>query len=80
MIAFDFDLTIVNVHTGGHWSGLPSELARHVRPEMKCVMEESMRQGIHVSVASFSVQEQLIKEGNLLIFSMLCKTRSLVNR
>jgi len=31
-LALDFDLTIVDVHTGGVWPGTPSELAQHIRP------------------------------------------------
>jgi hypothetical protein len=62
LIALDFDLTIVDVHTGGDWTLSEHELAQHVRPEMKCLMQESSQRGLRIAVASFSVQESLIQQ------------------
>jgi hypothetical protein len=61
LIALDFDLTIVDIHTGGQWSSTPHDLASHVRPHLKCLIETAIREGLHVAVASFSAQEDLIR-------------------
>jgi hypothetical protein len=62
LVALDFDLTIVDVHTGGDWTLSGHELAQHFRPEIKCLMEESSQRGLRIAVASFSVQESLIQQ------------------
>jgi hypothetical protein len=62
LIALDFDLTIVDIHTGGVWDRTALELVSHVRPEMQCLIQRSLAKGIQTAVASFSVQEQLIRD------------------
>jgi hypothetical protein len=62
LVAFDFDLTIVSVHTGGQWMGTADELARHVRPEFACYVARCLDRGLRVSVATFSTQKDLIKK------------------
>lgn len=62
LIALDFDLTIVDIHTGGAWDRTASELVSHVRPEMQCLIQHSLAKGVQTAVASFSVQEQLIRD------------------
>jgi hypothetical protein len=66
LVAFDFDLTIVSVHTGGQWRGTADELARHVRPDFACYMARCVDRGLHVSVATFSTQKDLITKVLLL--------------
>jgi hypothetical protein len=61
LLALDFDLTILDIHTGGNWNSSAHELIPHVRAEMKCVIHRSLERGIHIAVASFSIQEQLIR-------------------
>jgi hypothetical protein len=58
----DFDLTIVDIHTGGAWQSTPHALVPHIRPQMKCLIETALQKGLHPAVASFSIQEQLIQE------------------
>ena len=62
VIALDFDRTIIDIHTGGDWNSTYQDLVPHVRSEMKCLMDQSLSKGIHVAVASFSIQEDLIKQ------------------
>jgi hypothetical protein len=62
LIALDFDLTIVDIHTGGVWNRTALELVSHVRPEMQCLIQLSLAKGIQIAVASFSVQEQIIRD------------------
>lgn len=66
LIAFDFDETIVDIHTGGRWTGSDEELVSHVRPDFRCVIarcldeDENNGTGIYISVATFSTQKELI--------------------
>jgi hypothetical protein len=60
--AFDFDRTLVGVHTGGNWAGPAAGLARRFRPDFACYVAECRRQGIRVGVATFSTQKQLIAD------------------
>jgi hypothetical protein len=61
LVAFDFDLTMVSVHTGGQWTGTAEALARHVRPDFPCYVAHSLDRGLRVTVATFSTQKELIK-------------------
>jgi len=60
LLAIDFDMTILNIHTGGEWEGGAEKLQKHVRNEFKCLIQTSLERGIFVAVASFSKQEELI--------------------
>ena len=60
LVAFDFDSTIVDVHTWGVWNGTAEELANHVRPDFQCYIARCLDQGLLVSVATFSTQASLI--------------------
>jgi hypothetical protein len=62
LIALDFDLTIVDIHTRGNWNRNALELVSHVRPEMQCLIQHSLGKGVQAAVASFSAQEQLIRD------------------
>jgi len=62
LVAFDFDMTIVNVHTEGRWRKSAPELLEHVRPEFLCLIRECHQRGIHVAVATFSAQNDLLDE------------------
>jgi hypothetical protein len=59
-VAFDFDATIIDIHTGGHWKGTSEQLAEHMRPDFQCFITKCLDRGIHVSVATFSTQKELI--------------------
>jgi hypothetical protein len=62
LLALDFDATIVDIHTGGRWKGTAEELATHVRNQILCIVEESLKRHITVSVVTFSVQTDLISQ------------------
>lgn len=56
LLAVDFDLTLVNIHTGGGWRQNAEQLARRVRPGMKKLIQTSMANGVHVAIVTFSPQ------------------------
>jgi len=62
MVAFDFDETFVDIHTGGNWLEPATSLATHVRPEAACLMGHSLDTGIAVAVVTFSTQTELIQQ------------------
>lgn len=56
-LAIDFDLTMIDVHTGGTWKGTSMELASHVRPLFKqLVTEAAVNGGIKIAIVTFSPQ------------------------
>jgi len=62
-LAIDFDLTMIDVHTGGIWKGTSMELASHVRPILKqLVTEAAVNGGIKVAIVTFSPQVRNISD------------------
>lgn len=61
MVALDFDLTVIDIHTGGRWRRSADELARHTRPFFRCLIPECLRNDIMVAIATFSTQSELIE-------------------
>ena len=41
LLALDFDLTVIDQHTGGRWKGTPEELSKHLRPEIQCLLNSA---------------------------------------
>jgi hypothetical protein len=63
IIAFDFDCTIVNIHTGGQWCDTAEKLAEFVRPCFKELIPALLKcPDFFVCVATYSPQEDLIRE------------------
>lgn len=63
VIAFDFDQTIVSVHTGGTWPDSAEKLAEFVRPCFRYLLPELLKcENLFVCVVTFSSQEELIRE------------------
>lgn len=60
LLALDFDLTVIDLHTGGRWKGTPEELSKHVRPEIKCLLNIAFNQKIDTAIVTFSTQIDLI--------------------
>jgi len=62
LVAFDFDQTVVDVHTGGRWKRSGEELASHVRRDFACVIARCLEDevGVFVAIATFSAQKDLI--------------------
>jgi hypothetical protein len=61
-LAIDFDQTIVDIHTGGRWSGLATELSSHVRPIFRHFIECAHAASLNIAVVTFSPQVQLVSE------------------
>jgi len=63
LIAFDFDCTIVNVHTGGQWIDTAEKLAEYVRPCFRELLAALLKcPDFFVCVVTYSPQEELIRE------------------
>jgi len=60
LIAIDFDMTIIDIHTGGVWQDTATNLVPHVRPEFQCFISGLLDNGRIVTVATFSTQTDLI--------------------
>lgn len=68
LLALDFDLTIIDQHTGGRWKGTSNKLSKCVRPAFICLLNAAMDRGIQVAVVTFSEQEELISNVMKRIF------------
>lgn len=53
---------MIDIHTGGEWDDTPEELAKHIRPEMRCVVDVASKKGMIVAIATFSGQHDLIQQ------------------
>lgn len=62
LLALDFDLTLVNLHTYGVWLDGAMDLRPHLRPLFRSLIPAVQQQGIFVSVVTFSGQTDLIRE------------------
>ena len=60
MLAVDFDQTMIDIHTGGRWTGTSEELCSHVRPVFNSLVPLAMQHGIHVAIVTFSPQTRVI--------------------
>lgn len=72
LLALDFDLTLVSMHTGGRWWGSAETLARSVRPIFRTIIPLCQSAGIEVSIVTMSQQTRLI--ANVLRLSLQCDT------
>jgi hypothetical protein len=62
MIAVDFDLTLVSVHTSGNWIFTARPLASRVRPGFVEFLREVLRRGLCLAIVTFSPQVELVRE------------------
>ncbi|ESO09252.1 hypothetical protein HELRODRAFT_168214 [Helobdella robusta] len=63
LLAFDFDLTLVDLNTGGKWKGSVEKLASHVRPCFKDLIGAALENGsFKLCIVTFSVQPGLISK------------------
>ena len=63
LVAFDFDYTIVTIHTGGQWLDSPEKLAEFVRPCFRDLLPVLLKTpDLNVCVVTYSPQERLIRE------------------
>jgi len=61
LLAIDFDLTLIDVHTGGRWKGSTEELCRRVRSEFRQLIHAAIENDIRVAIVTFSVQVDMVK-------------------
>jgi hypothetical protein len=63
LVAFDFDQTIVSVHTGGIWRDSAEKLAEFVRPSFQYLIPELLKnENLCIAIVTYSPQKDLIKE------------------
>ena len=62
-VALDFDLTVIDMHTGGRWKKSAEELTRHhIRPEFRRLIASCLNTtSIHVAIVTFTSQTDLVK-------------------
>ncbi|KAL3939913.1 MAG: hypothetical protein SGBAC_005443 [Bacillariaceae sp.] len=69
LLAFDFDQTIIDIHTGGNWDGSAEELIPHIRPIMYQLIQAAVAtkttvadgSSMEVAIVTFSGQTDLIE-------------------
>ena len=62
LLVFDFDFTIVDIHTGGRWKGTVEKLCEHVRPVFKSFISSAHSNGLQIAIATFSPQVKLVRD------------------
>lgn len=62
LVAVDFDLTILNVHTRGFWQFTSKMLATRVRPCFQKFLTVAVNSDLHVAVVTQSPQVSLVQE------------------
>jgi len=63
LVAVDFDLTIINVHTRGSWQFTAKALASRVRPTFKQFLTAALKcNDLHIAVVTQSPQVSLVRE------------------
>ena len=60
-LAIDFDQTILDIHTGGRWTGTVTELTEHVRSEFRQLIHACCENNIHVAIVTFSAQTKIVR-------------------
>jgi hypothetical protein len=60
-LAIDFDQTMIDIHTGGRWTGSLEELVTHVRPYFPAFLKSALREDISVAIVTFSPQVDFIR-------------------
>lgn len=62
LLAIDFDMTLIDIHTGGRWDGTSQELQPHVRPELEQLVLACCEHDIQVAVVTFTPQVALVRD------------------
>lgn len=60
LLAFDFDLTLLNIHTHGRWQSGAVELSEHLRPVFVELIKQCMKNSVIIAVVTFSQQTELV--------------------
>jgi nucleoside diphosphate kinase len=62
LLALDWDLTVLDCHTKNKWWGPSDELAKHIRPLFKHLIQQAISAKITVAIVTFSEQTRFIRE------------------
>lgn len=62
VLAVDFDQTLIKIHSGGVWKDSTDNLAKHVRPCMKDLLEVALQREMIVCIVTFHSQPRIIRE------------------
>lgn len=62
MIALDWDQTLLRCHTKSNWYGTADELQMHIRPKLRKLVLCAHKQGIRISIVTFSEQVELVRQ------------------
>ena len=68
LVAIDFDMTLIDRHTGGHWSKSAEDLRCSIRPVFLRLIPALIKKGLAVAIVSFSPQVDLIRSLLALAF------------
>merc|ERR1719231_1466626 len=80
LLAIDFDLTLISMHTGGRWWGSAETLARSLRPVFKTIVPYAMSLGIEVAICTMSQQAHLVSRVLQLSMPRDCDTGKIAVR
>ena len=69
MVALDFDMTLISIHTNGKWNRSASELSQHIRPVFRSLVPALLTNGIVISIVTFSPQVDLVERVVNLAFT-----------
>lgn len=61
-LAIDFDMTMIDVHTGGRWTGTAKDLSTHMRPLFVGLVPKAIARGMYVAIVTFSPQVGMIAD------------------
>lgn len=62
LLALDFDLTFIDIHTHGTWEDTVDALAQHVRPCMRDLLQHAQQKGVFVCIVTFHPMAWLIRD------------------
>ncbi|KAL8605067.1 hypothetical protein ACOMHN_018868 [Nucella lapillus] len=62
LLALDFDLTFIDIHTHGTWEDSLDALVEHVRPCMRDLLQHAHQKGLYVCVVTFHPMAWLIRD------------------
>ncbi|XP_076434692.1 uncharacterized protein LOC143274689 [Babylonia areolata] len=62
LLALDFDLTFIDIHTHGTWEDTLDALIQHVRPCMRDLLQHAQQKGVYVCIVTFHPMSWLIRD------------------
>ena len=62
VVALDFDQTLISIHSGGVWKDSVDNLAKHLRPCMRDLLDVALQRDLITCIVTFHSQPWLIRE------------------